>query len=131
MSSASKGTGMALAVGLMVMGLLFVTWAIEGPGARGLEWTLAALAGGGVTFGAALRGPLGRAIGKLIEGEDDEQLALRVEELETRLAGMEQRNLTSGEVEAQYVRLAEVEERLDFAERLLTKTSLPPTESQG
>ncbi|MES2124090.1 MAG: hypothetical protein V4503_05320 [Gemmatimonadota bacterium] len=123
MSTASRGTGMVLGVGLMLVGLLFVVWAIEEPGRRGFEYFLAALAGGGAVFGVALRGPMGRALGRLIEGDasTDEQLAERVEELEARLANMEQRNLTSGEVEAQFSRLAEVEERLDFAERLLTK----------
>ena len=121
---------MALGVGLMVVGLLYVTWALEGPGSKGFEYALAALAAGGAVFGVALRGPIGRALGRLIEGDPnlDEQLAERVEELEARLASMEQRNLTSGEVEAQFTRLAEVEERLDFAERLLTKAVPPATE---
>lgn len=132
MSTGTKATGLVLATGLLLMGLVFVVWAVEEPGARGFEWMLAALAGGGVTFGAALRGPMGRAIGKMIEGDDsDDQLALRVEDLEARLAGMEQRNLTSGEVEAQYARLAEVEERLDFAERLLTKGELPSAQGEA
>lgn len=58
-----------------------------------------------------LRGPVGRALGRRIEGVSatDPELAQRVEELETRLLAAEQ-------VEG---RLAEVEERLDFAERLL------------
>ena len=58
-----------------------------------------------------LRGPVGRALARRIEGAaaPDAELALRVEELETRLLAAEQ-------VEG---RLAEVEERLDFAERLL------------
>jgi len=59
-----------------------------------------------------LRGPVGRAWARRIEGTaaPDAELAQRVEELETRLLAAEQ-------VEG---RLAEVEERLDFAERLLT-----------
>ena len=58
-----------------------------------------------------LRGPLGRALGRRLEGNSgpDADLQHRVEELETRLLAAEQ-------VEG---RLAEVEERLDFAERLL------------
>ena len=58
-----------------------------------------------------LRGPIGRALGKRLEGTSapDSDLVQRVEELETRLLVVEQ-------VEG---RLAEVEERLDFAERLL------------
>jgi hypothetical protein len=58
-----------------------------------------------------LRGPIGRALGKRLEGNSapDSDLVQRVEELETRL-------LVAEQVEG---RLAEVEERLDFAERLL------------
>lgn len=57
-----------------------------------------------------LRGPIGRALGKRLEGNSapDSDLVQRVEELETRL-------LVAEQVEG---RLAEVEERLDFAERL-------------
>lgn len=65
-----------------------------------------------------LRGPVGRALGRRIEGTGagDAELAQRVEELETRLLAAEQ-------VEG---RLAEVEERLDFAERLLAKEKRTP-----
>ena len=75
-------------------------------------------------------GPIIKAFARRMEsktGPGDERMLM----LEARLADHEQRGLTSGEVEAQYNRLAEVEERLDFAERLLTKTSLPPAEHQG
>lgn len=57
------------------------------------------------------RGAIGRAIARRIEGKAgiDPALADRIEELEHRLADMEQDR----------VRVAELEERLDFAERLL------------
>ena len=42
-----------------------------------------------------------------------------LDELRARIEDLERRGLVSGEVEAQYAKLAEVEERLDFAERLL------------
>lgn len=60
-----------------------------------------------------LRGAVGRALARRIEGGNhpDTDLTQRVEELETRLLAAEQ-------LEA---RLAEVEERLDFTERLLAK----------
>ena len=44
-----------------------------------------------------------------------------VAELDARLAAIEQRGLTTGEIELQQSRLAELEERLDFAERLLAQ----------
>lgn len=45
----------------------------------------------------------------------------RIAELEARLERVEGRSPITGEVEAQYQRVAELEERLDFAERLLTQ----------
>jgi hypothetical protein len=67
-----------------------------------------------------LRGPVGRAWGRRIEGtsEPDADLVHRVEELETRLLAAEQ-------VEG---RLAEIEERLDFAERLLASEKKKPAQ---
>jgi hypothetical protein len=57
-------------------------------------------------------------------------LAEQVDALRERLDAMEQRGLSSGEVDAQYARLAELEERVDFAERLLAQRNatdgLPP-----
>lgn len=47
--------------------------------------------------------------------------AEHIAELEERLVHLEQRGLTSGEVEQAYARLAEMEERVDFAERLLAQ----------
>lgn len=47
----------------------------------------------------------------------------RVAELEARLAELEHRGLTSGEVEQAYVRLAEMEERVEFTERMLAQRS--------
>ena len=46
-------------------------------------------------------------------------------ELEARIADLEQRALTTGETEAQLTRLAELEERIDFAERLLAQRGGP------
>jgi hypothetical protein len=64
-------------------------------------------------FYALLRGPVGKAIGKMLEGSavPDEQLTERIDQLEDRLAELsnDQRGV------------AELEERLDFAERLLAQ----------
>jgi len=62
-----------------------------------------------------LRGPVGRALARRIEGRAAEpgELTARVNELEQRLA----------EVEHDRARVAELEERLDFAERLLSQGS--------
>ena len=45
----------------------------------------------------------------------------RLEQLEARLASLEGRSPNTGEVELQQERIAELEERLDFTERLLTQ----------
>lgn len=45
----------------------------------------------------------------------------RLELIDARLAALEARPPNTGEVELQHNRMAELEERLDFAERLLTQ----------
>ncbi|HEV8195082.1 MAG TPA: hypothetical protein VGP87_00475 [Gemmatimonadales bacterium] len=57
------------------------------------------------------RGAIGKAIARRIEGKAglDPALSERIEELEHRLAEMEQDR----------IRMGELEERLDFAERML------------
>ncbi len=61
---------------------------------------------------------------------DSGELRSDLDALRSRLDAIEQRGLTSGEVDAQYSRLAELEERVDFAERLLAQqpggVALPP-----
>lgn len=61
-----------------------------------------------------LRGPVGKAFARRIEGKAgaDPALAERIDELEHRLADMEQER----------ARFGELEERLDFAERMLAKS---------
>ena len=58
-----------------------------------------------------LRGPLGKALARRIEGSKaaPEELTARIVDLEHRLA----------EAETDRLRLADLEERIDFAERLL------------
>jgi len=62
-----------------------------------------------------LRGPVGKALARRIEGKASLEPALmeRIEELEHRLA----------ELEHDRARVGELEERLDFAERLLSPPS--------
>lgn len=64
-----------------------------------------------------LRGPVGRALGRRIEGTKtaDEETTQRLEEVEARLQALE---LTQE-------RMLELEERLDFAERLLARDKDP------
>jgi len=67
-----------------------------------------------------LRGPVGRALARRIEGNSGAapELAARVEELEARIADLEQDR----------GRTVEIEERLDFAERLLARQEPAPRE---
>ncbi len=85
-----------------------------------------AIGAGQIAFWAAMT-PLIKAFAKRVEGRggsDDEHVMA----LEARVADIENRALTSGEVDNEFLRLAELEERVDFAERLLTqaKSGAPP-----
>lgn len=64
------------------------------------------------------RGPLGRALARRLAGTRDksDELAARVVELEQRLA----------EADLDRQRMAELEERMDFAERLLAVGNTHP-----
>jgi hypothetical protein len=63
-----------------------------------------------------LFGPIGVAIGRRIGGRQPQQ----VDE-----AGLEEMRQRLGELEAQQARVAELEERVDFAERLLASGAPP------
>jgi hypothetical protein len=72
------------------------------------------LAIGGTSVGLlTLLHPLARAWARRIEG------GTASAETRARLEALEQRGMESGEVDLTRQRLAELEERLDFAERLL------------
>jgi Tfp pilus assembly protein PilO len=62
--------------------------------------------------------PLARALGRRLEGRGASDSALRSE--------MEQLHQRLAEVDAMQQRVAELEERLDFAERLLARGSAAP-----
>lgn len=110
----SKFWGTVLTLGLTGGAMVFLFGTMEE--SRGMPSpampVFAALAAAAI-FGTLIRGPIGKAIGKMLEGNTapDDQLVMRVEQLEDRLSelGMDQ------------LRVAELEERLDFAERLLSQ----------
>ena len=109
----SKFWGVVTTLALTGGGLLFLVAVMEE--ARFVHDptpVFASVAAAGIYF-ALLRGPVGRAIGKMLEGSavPDEQLTERIEQLEDRVAELsnDQRSV------------AELEERLDFAERLLAQ----------
>lgn len=65
--------------------------------------------------------PIVRALARRIEGRGGAALQREVEELRARLEAAERRALTSGEVEATDHRMYELEERVEFVERLLSR----------
>jgi hypothetical protein len=110
----SRFWAVMLSLGVAGMGLVFLFAVMET--SRGyptpiVPMTVAVVAG--AMFLALLRGPIGKTVARLLEshGEPDDQLAARLDLLEDRLAelGLDQQRVT------------EQEERLDFAERLLSQ----------
>lgn len=82
-----------------------------------------AIGAGQVAFWVAML-PLVRAWADRIRSRGHPEIAggeARIAELEARLDRMEQRAPITGEVDAQNHRQADLEERLDFTERLLTR----------
>lgn len=107
----SRGFGLVLTLGLAGMGLLFIAFLMdEGSRINGPMPFFSLLVGGGI-FAAMVFGPIGKAIGKMLEGESpvDDQVAMRVEDLEARVI----------ELTMEQSRVAELEDRLDFTERLI------------
>lgn len=119
----SRTVGLMLTLGLTAMGLFFLAFVMdEGRQMDNPMPVFALLMGGGI-FAATMFGPVGRAIGKLLEGDApvDDQIAMRVEDLEARIA----------ELTMEQSRVAELEDRLDFTERMISareRESLPPGE---
>ena len=110
----SKFWGVTLTLGLTGMGLFFLFATMEE--SRGMPNpampVFAAIAAAAM-FVALIRGPVGKAMAKMLEGQpvQDDQSSVRIDQLEDRFSelGMDQ------------LRVAELEERLDFAERLLAQ----------
>ena len=74
-----------------------------------------------VTGAVFLLGPLVRALATRIEGGTARKLREEVMELRTRLESMEQNALQSGELGAAEQQIYELEERVEFVERLMSR----------
>jgi predicted DNA-binding protein len=89
------------------------------------EFAMWLAVGGGVVAVMMVVYPLVQALAERIRIGSGARLPPEVEdrlaEMQARLERLESRSPVTGEVEAQYQRMAELEDRLDFAERLLTR----------
>lgn len=120
----AKFVGMVLILGLVFMAGVFMVYLLEEVAVEGFELVLVGIAALAGLSWLMFRGPIGKAIAAMLEGEvgSDAMLAGRVADLEDRLA----------EVSLETQRFLEIEERLDFTERLLTQQgeSAPPRDAR-
>ncbi|MES2304110.1 MAG: hypothetical protein V4558_01310 [Gemmatimonadota bacterium] len=121
----SRGIGLMLTLGVTAMGLMYLAFVMDEGRNIDNPMPVFALLTGGVLFAALMFGPIGKAVGKMLEGDPpaDDQLAMRVEDLEARIA----------ELTMEQSRVAELEDRLDFTERMISqreREALPPGERQ-
>lgn len=116
-SKFSKFIAMVMVLFMFVMIGAFGVFLFDDVINEGMEGVVAGmLALGGVSW-ILFRGPIGKAIAGMLEGTagHDPALAMRVEDLEDRLA----------ELSLETQRLMEIEDRLDFTERLLAQHTDP------
>lgn len=123
--------GVTLALGMGLAGLAFIA-GVTLDARRGGDPRMALISIGGAMglFWVIFRGPVGKAIASMLEG-DSQGDALTQANVEARVAYLEQHNLSSGEVEAAFGRIAELEDRLDFTERLLAQAQNEPMKEVG
>jgi len=109
----SKALGVILALGLTIVGMGFIAGMIdESRNIKNPAPVVFGMIAAAAIFFALLRGGVGRAIGRMLEAnEQDDQLAARVEQLE----------LLVQDLNADQQHVAELEERVDFAERVLAQ----------
>lgn len=123
--------GLTLILGMGLAGLLFIASVSHDSRYGGSPpMALISIAGALALFGLIFRGPVGKALASMLEGDNQIDPQAQVN-LEARLAYLEQHNLTSGEVEAAFGRIAELEDRLDFTERLLAQAQNEPMKEVG
>jgi hypothetical protein len=108
-----RGWGAGLLVVLTGMGLFFLAFVLDEGRQYDNPMPIAAVLAGAAIFGALFFGPVGKSIARMLDsdsGHDDES-AIRLEDVEARLA----------ELTLEQQRVAELEDRLDFTERLLAQ----------
>ena len=110
--------GMTLVMFLVIMAGGFLIYVLEDLARRGSELAVLGVAGLGGLSWMVFRGPVGKALASMLEGSsggEDPMLASRVADLEDRLQ----------ELSLETQRFLEIEERLEFTERLLAQHTDP------
>ena len=110
--------GMTLVMFLVIMAGGFLIYVLEDLARRGSELAVLGVAGLGGMSWLVFRGPVGKALASMLEGSsggEDQMLASRVADLEDRLQ----------ELSLETQRFLEIEERLEFTERLLAQHTDP------
>jgi hypothetical protein len=110
--------GMTLVMFLVIMAGGFLIYVLEDLARRGSELAVIGVAGLGGMSWLVFRGPVGKALASMLEGSsggEDQMLASRVADLEDRLQ----------ELSLETQRFLEIEERLEFTERLLAQHTDP------
>lgn len=116
-SKSSKIIAMLMVITLLAMGIGFMIFLLDEVIRDGFEGVILGMAGLGGMSWVLFRGPVGKALANMLEGAssgaDDPMLGMRVADIEDRLQ----------EISLETQRMTELEDRLDFAERLLTRQS--------
>ena len=113
----SRGWGVFLLLALVGMGLTFLAAVLDQ--SRFIDTPMPALVGlvGAAVMGVLFLGPVGKVIARMLEGDTrhEDEAAMRLDDVEARLA----------ELSLEQQRVGELEERLDFTERLLSQQGAP------
>ncbi len=121
-SKFARFVGMVLVLGLVFMAGGFMIYLFEEVANEGFELMLAGLGALGAMSWLIFRGPVGKGIASMLEGNEGSTAMLtgRVADLEDRLQ----------EVTLETQRFLEIEERLDFTERLLAQQGESPSREE-
>ncbi len=122
-SKFSKFLAVMMILFLVILAGTFSVFLLDEVARDGFEFVLAGfLALGGVSW-LIFRGPVGRALAGMLEGgaEHDPMFGARLADVEDRLQ----------EISLETQRLMEIEDRLDFTERLLAQHTDPGRLARG